>query len=69
MEDNPFANNELCDGTCCIVREECARYMGNVDHARVNPYIVFNRRPWDAPCPHYLDIPNENYPSIHPVGI
>lgn len=66
--ENPFKNNELCDGGCCVVRSECARYMDNVDLDKANPYVVFNRKPWPAFCPHYLPVPDSNYPAKNGAG-
>lgn len=62
MEENPFENNELCDGECCVIRYDCARYMGNVDLHRVNPYVVFNRKPCPTVCPWFITFPDERYP-------
>lgn len=63
MEENPFENNELCNGGCCVIRDDCARYMGNVDIGRVNPYVVFNRKPFPTVCPWFLPPPDAAYPQ------
>lgn len=57
MEQNPFRNNELCDGGCCGDRSRCARYMGNIDPESpgVNFYIILNKRPFDIGCPFRLE--------------
>ena len=59
-----FTNYELCDGGCCEQRESCARYMGNVKLQRgVNPYVVFNQKPWPGKCPYFLRPPHPRYPQ------
>ncbi len=62
MDENPFENDELCDGGCCVIRAVCARYIGNVDPERCNPYVVFNRKPWPEYCPYFIGMPDERYP-------
>lgn len=64
MEENPFENHELCDGHLCVIRDVCARYIGNIDigNPDVNHYVILNRRPIPLVCPYYISIPDENYP-------
>lgn len=64
MDENPFENNELCDGKCCVIRAECARYIESVDIEQCNPYVIFNRKPWPVVCPYFISRPNDKYPEI-----
>lgn len=66
MEKERFNNHELCDGVCCIVRDECVRYMGGVDLDKVaNPYPIHNAGVW-LKCPHFLGEPDPHYPRKQP---
>lgn len=61
-----FELNEMCDGMHCCSRDICARYMGNCDIDRCYPWVIGNLYRWPYPkvCPYWLEIPNENYPTI-----
>lgn len=62
--NNPFENNEICDGAHCVEKGSCARWMMHCDFCKCNPYVVFNTRQRPDLCPYWLPIPNENYPQI-----
>lgn len=63
MKENPFENYELCSGSMCASKYDCARCMHNVDIDRaLNPYVILNAEPCIC-CSAYLDRPNENYPE------
>lgn len=61
-----FQNNQLCDGSFCVIRDLCVRYMGNIDldaEGRYYPYITFIREPLPFECPYFLDQDNGHYPQ------
>lgn len=58
-----FENCELCDGGQCASKQQCARYIANVDISKArNLYTVFNRTARVC-CLHFLERPDENYPN------
>jgi len=65
MNRDAFPNHELCDGGCCILRDGCARYMGNADigNPRINHYVILNRKPWPGACPFFITPPHVDYPQ------
>ena len=63
--DNPFENNELCDGKHCQMRDRCVRYMGNIDMESddFNTYVFLNLTQWRGQCPYFMDEDNGCYPQ------
>ena len=59
-----FRNTEMCDGGLCDERDQCARYIRNIDIDRaINLYIVFNMIKWPICCLFFLPKPNPLYPE------
>lgn len=59
MEDNPIQRGELCDGNCCVIRLDCARYSGNAPEGDTRP--VRRRNPWPEYCPDFLSCEQDDY--------
>lgn len=65
MEENIFDKGELCNGAFCVVRADCARFIGNTDKSKPGNYNVRTRRPWDAPCDYFLAIDDYDTATKH----
>lgn len=62
MNGDTFENDGLCDGAFCVIRDDCARFTGNVGEGHHKDAArICHRLLWDGPCDHFKSINDNDY--------